>query len=239
MDLHGLRKAEAATLAALRSGHLQRAWAAFGLVALLIGWTALRWSPAAAPAPATVSDARADDAAAASTSTPAPVASVDLVETAAVCTAIARLESDADLHPLLERTGHLLGASGVVLWMAAGEELFAAAGHGYDPAVLRRLGPIPRGADNATAAAWRAGHVITVGGGPAARGAIVAPMLAPHRCIGVLAVEVTPGAEADVAAQSVAALIAAQLSAVVTAWPAGSSAPADLLAFERAAGASS
>jgi signal transduction protein with GAF and PtsI domain len=124
--------------------------------------------------------------------------------------------------------------------MAAGEELFPAAAYGYDLGQLRRLGPIAKGAVNATAAAWRSGQVQTVHGEAMSRGAVVAPMLGTERCIGVLAVEVNSDRASDKTTQATVSLVAAQLSAAVAPWPAGSSTePADILPFERAAGASS
>jgi hypothetical protein len=168
------------------------------------------------------------------------MSAVDLEEAAALCTAIGQLDSDRDLQGLIARTGHLLGAPGVVLWMAAGEELFPAAGHGYDAELLHRLGPLPRSAVNATAAAWRTGRLQVVPGDAASRAAIVAPMLGPLRCVGVLAVEVPPGLEADASTRAVTTMVAAQLAAVLTAWPAGSASPAaDVLPFDRAASATS
>jgi hypothetical protein len=108
--------------------------------------------------------------------------------------------------------------------MAAGEELFAVTAHGYSPQVLGKLGAISRKADNATAAAWREGRTITVPAADGGNGAIVAPLFGPDACIGVLAAEVPPGRDADPTAEAVTALIAAQLSTVVSAWPAASSA---------------
>jgi hypothetical protein len=63
-------------------------------------------------------------------------------------------------------------------------------------------------------------------------------MLGTDRCIGVLAVEVDAERVSDKTTQATVSLVAAQLSAVVTPWPAGSSAEqADILPFERTAGA--
>jgi hypothetical protein len=119
--------------------------------------------------------------------------------------------------------------------MAAGEEMFPVAWHGYDSRQLIRLGPIGPSSQNATAAAWRTGTLQSVAGGPASRSAIVAPLLGMERCIGVLAIEVEPGSEADATTQAVTTLIAAQLVTVLGAWPAGSSTtPAEALPFERA-----
>ena len=148
--------------------------------------------------------------------------------------AISRLKSEADVQGLLVRTASLLEASGVVVWMAAGEEMFPVAWHGYDSKQLLQLGPIGRSSLNATAAAWRTGALQSVAGGAASQSAIVAPLLGVERCIGVLAIEVAPGREAEVAVRAVVTLIAAQLVTVLGAWPAGSSVPpAEVLPFER------
>jgi signal transduction protein with GAF and PtsI domain len=65
-------------------------------------------------------------------------------------------------------------------------------------------------------------------------------MLGTERCIGVLAVEVNSERALDKTTQATVSLVAAQLSVVVAPWPAGSTVePADILPFERAAGASS
>ena len=74
----------------------------------------------------------------------------------------------------------------------------------------------------------------SVAGDSASRSAIVAPLLGVDRCIGVLAIEVPPGREADGPTKAVTTLIAAQLATVLGAWPAGSSmAPTEVLPFER------
>jgi hypothetical protein len=151
-----------------------------------------------------------------------PVA--DLAAAAGVCVAISRLTSAEALPELLARAAAAFGASGIIVWMGAGEELFPAAFHGYDPRTIGRLGPIARSADNATAAAWRTGEVKSVQGDMMSNGAIVAPMFGGANCIGVLAAEVRHGHEADPATRAVTAMIAAQLATVVSAWPAPSTA---------------
>jgi hypothetical protein len=153
-----------------------------------------------------------------------PSTSLDLQRAADVCTAIGQLTNADDLQPLLQQAAAVLNASGVVVWMAAGEELFAAAAFGYPKEVMRKLGPINRAAVNATAAAWRHGTLQAVSGSLAERGALAAPMLGPERCIGVLAVEVGVGQEADAATRAVTSLLAAQLAAALAGWPAASAA---------------
>lgn len=160
---------------------------------------------------------------------------IDLLRAAEVCKDLARVGDAADLPAVLARAAGVLDASGIIIWLGAGEQLFAAASHGYDARVLARLGAINRGAENATAAAWRDARLHTVAGesdlgdtaaGPVAtNGAIVAPMIGPDGCRGVLAVEVRHGREGDTAARAVASMFASQLAVVITAWPAASAAP--------------
>ena len=149
-------------------------------------------------------------------------ASVDLAAAADLCAALSRLTTTAALPPLLARAADLLDAPGIILWMGAGEELFAVAAHGYRPEIVARLGSIARGSDNATAAAWRTGQATIVAGDAAGNGAVVTPMFGPDACIGALAVELRNGREQDPATCAVAAMIAAQLATVVSAWPAAS-----------------
>jgi hypothetical protein len=144
---------------------------------------------------------------------------VNLREAAAVCTAISRVTDAGALPDVLARAAAVIDAAGIIVWLSAGEELFAVAGHGYSPAMLGRLGPIARNTDNATAAAWRRGELRTVAGDTTSPGAIVAPMFGPECCMGVLAAEVRHGRETDTATQAVTSLIASQLATIVTAWP--------------------
>jgi hypothetical protein len=147
----------------------------------------------------------------------------DLASVAELCTDLSRVTATAALPDLLGRVALALDASGVILWISAGEQLFPVTGHGYGQDVLARLPPIARDAENATADAWRKGRLTVVGAtGPADNGAIVAPLLGPHGCLGVLAAEVRHGAEHNPAIRAVAAVIAAQLATVVPAWPAAS-----------------
>ncbi len=227
---------------------MKQAWIALAVVALLFAWALVRSSrrPMAAasdeiqpdqpePDHVPLNEFRRPAGHAARDAAQAFAPSVDLTETAALCTAISRLRVETDLEALLIRTARLLGASGIVVWMTAGDEMFPVAWHGYDSRQLSQLGPIGASSMNATAAAWRSGTLQTVSGDSTSRSAIVAPLLGMERCIGVLAIEVTPGQELDVTMQAVTTLIAAQLVTVLGAWPASSSvAPADVLRFEGA-----
>ena len=161
-----------------------------------------------------------------STAEPAAQPVVDLTAAASICTGISQLSTSSALPGLLARAAQVIDASGIIIWMGAGDELFAAAAHGYDPRIIARMGSIPRSADNATATAWRTGEQRTVPGNGDSNGAIVAPMFGAEGCIGVLAAEVRQGREADTSTRAVTTMLAAQLATVVTAWPAASAAPA-------------
>jgi hypothetical protein len=162
-------------------------------------------------------------------------ASPDLAGAADLCTAIARTTDANDLPAFLTRASAALGASGVVVWMAAGDELIAASAHGYDTRAFDRLGPIKRSAQNATAAAWRLGSMQVVPSGEASNGALVAPMLGTERCVGVLAVEVPRGREADPAIQAITRFLAAQFAATLAPWPAASVADPPFRSLDKAA----
>lgn len=239
-SVRALRAAEDESFGVARAGALDSAWTIVGLTAAfwVAGLMLLTRLPAASAPPSTpvsVAGASLLDEQSLHLEPPA-VVRPNLQAAADVCTALGRLTSADDLPRLLQQAAAVLDASGVVVWMAAGEELFAAAAFGYAPAVVRTMGPINRAAINATAAAWRSGALQAVAGDDSVRSALAAPMLGAERCIGVLAVEMKAGREEDPAIRAVATLIAAQLAAAVAAWPAASTAaPIAAPPLERAA----
>lgn len=246
--LKDLREAEAAAYAAERDTIRQRTWTTIGGVAFVwtIGLLLLAPLPRhdiVAPTAAAVPGAAVPRTAPAAASPPpdrladlvnlpnqSQISNLksqrdtDLAAAADLCTAISRVTSTEALPELLERAAHLLDASGLIVWMGAGDELFAAVSHGYDARIIGRLGTIKRTAENATAAAWRTGALQIVDADAMSNGAIVAPMFGPDRCIGVFAVEVRHGREQDAATRAVATMIAAQLATAIAAWPAPSEA---------------
>ena len=224
-----LRDLQAAEHAHLRAelGELGRLrWLTFGTVALL--WTLgllvlVTVRPRVAPAQQEAAQKRVETPRMIELSLrPSPRAGVDLAAAATVCTDLSRITTTSALPGLLGRAAGALDASGLILWISAGDQLFPVMGHGYSQEVLARMGPIARDAENAAASAWRSGQLTVV---PAAttggQGAIVTPLFGLHSCIGVLSAELRQGEEKP-EVQAVAAIIAAQLSTVVPAWPAGS-----------------
>jgi len=229
-SLRDLQAAEQSHLRAELRALAQQRWLTLGALAAL--WMAglvvlSRWSASSAPAAIRVNDQPGTQR----TSEPQPRsqhrASVDLAAAAAVCTDLSRITTTSALPGLLGRAARVLDASGLILWISAGEQLFPVMAHGYSDDMLARMGPIAGDAENAAASAWRTGQLAVV---PAAttggQGAIVTPLFGLHSCIGVLSAEVRQG-ESSPSVQAVATMIAAQLSTVVPAWPAGSLTPAD------------
>jgi hypothetical protein len=237
-QLHALRKAEDAVAKAEQQALLERAVAVLGGCALLwlLGLVVLARTPArivvssepvAAPpvhdfqAPIMESFASPVVAEAADRSEPR---AVDLGAAADVCTELSRLADSDALPEVLARAANVLDANGIIVWLGAGEELFVAAAHGYPSDVASQLGPISRQASNATAAAWRKGELHLVPGTPMAYGALVAPLMRPDGCFGVLAAELRNQREHEPATQAVTTMIAAQLSSILAAGPAPSEA---------------
>jgi hypothetical protein len=151
----------------------------------------------------------------------APVAPVapdvtPLVQSLAdLCADIGRVSEAAELSPLLERAARLMGARGLVVWLASADarELAAAVSHGYDERVLARMGAIAVDDRNVTAAAFRtqaASRTAPEGDVP---GAVAVPMLTGSGASGVLAVEVRLETDMD-RATALAGVVAAQLASL-------------------------
>jgi hypothetical protein len=237
-SLHAFRTAELKTYQTTRAASARRSSVSLAIVATLwaVGLVAFAVWPrrriVAAVAVEAPSNIQERD--------PAPVVepapSIDLTATAALSTELSQLIDQTALSGLLAKAANILGARGVIVWIGAGGELFAIAAHGYDDALLRRIRPIAREAENATAAAWRRGELLALPADAGGYGAIVAPLLGPAGCVGVLAAEVNGERDRDPSTQAVAMILASQLAAVLAAWPAAST--ADERPLDRQAAAS-
>lgn len=221
------RQAAATAVAGERDGLFAQLWVVLGSTALLwmLGLVGLARLPAASvrPAPSVSRPPKMEEPPTSVREADVTVPA-DLLAAARICADISRLSSSDQLSAILSRVKTAIDARGLVVWMSAGEELFAALWHGYDPETMKRLGRIGRSHDNATISAWRSGELRTVAGDDTSNGAIVAPMCSGDRCIGVLAAEVGRGQEQDSTRQALTTMIAAQLASVVIAWPAPSAA---------------
>ena len=148
-------------------------------------------------------------------------ATYDLRLAAELCTDLSRLTDLDELPGVLERATSLLHAEGLIIWVrdGSGNALRPAAGHGYSPDIMSRMGPISCDGDNATATAYRRAELGVVSGSGQTLGAVVAPLLAPTCCVGVMSVEIHEGWEANEVVQATASILAAQLATLVTADP--------------------
>ena len=153
--------------------------------------------------------------------TSSPAVSPDLQRAAELCTDLARLTSTADLPRVLERAADVLHASKLIIWVCddSGKSLRPAIAHGYPAETLSRLGSVACDADNAAAAAYRTEALQVVPGRGASPGALVAPLLSPSRCIGVMSAELQRGWVTSEVVQATASILAAQLATVVTTAP--------------------
>ena len=138
----------------------------------------------------------------------------DLLAAANLCTELARVEGAADLQPLLQKAAEILDAIGLIVWVWDGiaEELRPSMAYGYSDRVLAQLPTVKAEADNATAAAFRSRGTCTIDGGEYASGALVAPLMTPAGCAGVLALELPRGSEHTASVRAIATIFAAQLA---------------------------
>jgi hypothetical protein len=149
----------------------------------------------------------------------APRASLPgLKAAAALCTEMGRIRDVQDLSTALGHAADAMDASGLVVWVgdARGADLRPIAAHGYPEDTLARMPSVPRSANNAAAAAYRAGTLQIVLARPgSSSGAVVAPLLSSDGCIGALTAEIRSGGETSDSAQALAAIFAAQLVGVL------------------------
>jgi hypothetical protein len=152
----------------------------------------------------------------------------DLLATARLCSDFSRVSQAGELPGLLAHAAAVLNAAGIIVWVAdpADGSLRPALSHGYPVQALAKMSTLARDADNATAEAYRSGQLQTVRGSGTTPGALVAPLLAPAGCVGVMAAEIRAGKETDQHVQALATILAAQLASLVPATPAPSTSPA-------------
>jgi len=142
-----------------------------------------------------------------------------ILKTAAqLCTDFACMRDLNDLQLLLARASDVMDAAGLVVWLGNVDkgELQPVLTQGYSDETRARLPNVARSANNAAAAAYRSGEVQIVRSRPGgAKGAVVAPILGVHGCIGALSAEIRGGGEASDSVQALASIVAAQLASVL------------------------
>jgi transcriptional regulator with XRE-family HTH domain len=145
----------------------------------------------------------------------------NIVSAARLCTRIARARDDRDLSSALEEAVVVLEARGAILWVwdPDRDSLGPVLANGYSEELLTRLPDVSRHADNAIAEAFRFGQKQVVRGTADATGAIVAPLVTPDGCAGVLALEYADGIEQHELVQALVTIITAQLSTLFATPP--------------------
>lgn len=143
--------------------------------------------------------------------------SLDLASVAHLCTRLACAQEADEVTAVLEEAALVLDLAGVILWApdAHGVVLTPVFAHGYPDEVIAQMARVTTDADNASAEAFRSGRMCIVRGNEASTGAIVAPMLTPMGCAGVLAVEVRNGAEQREDLRAALTILAAQISTLM------------------------
>lgn len=139
----------------------------------------------------------------------------DLELLAALCADLGKVGRVGELEPLLARAAALMGARGLMVWLAdaTGDTLSAATAHGYDPDLLGRVGVIARAADNLTATAFRTDAAAVAPATATHPAAVAVPLPATSGPAGVLAIELRPGGEHDLRQlTALAGVVAAQLA---------------------------
>src|SRR5215471_243164 len=152
-------------------------------------------------------------------STDDAVAELDLLAAAHLCTKLAQADADSDVTLLLKEASRILDAIGLIVWTWEPDTgtLTPSISDGYSDRVLSQLPTVRRDADNATAAAFRSSQICAVAGADGATSALAVPVLAPSRCVGVLAVELRNGAEQAAPVRAVATMFAAQIGRLLEA----------------------
>ena len=148
---------------------------------------------------------------------PAPAPQFDLPAIARLCTRFGQASSAHDVQPLLQEVASILDATGVIVWLwnSSSAVLRPALVYGYSAGVVARLPVVTREDDNPTAASFRSGKIREIASEAGSCGAVVLPLLLRAKCVGVLAVELQPGARLTESARAVATILAAALTQLV------------------------
>ena len=139
-----------------------------------------------------------------------------------LCTDLGRVSDVEELRQLIGRAADVMDASGLIVWMGTpdGSQLMPTLSHGYLPEIVSRFPPLSRSAENAAARSYRTSQIQIVLARPGeSNGAIVAPVLSPQGCVGVLSAEIRGGGETSESVQALAAIFAAQLAGVLHSTP--------------------
>ncbi|HEY1302368.1 MAG TPA: helix-turn-helix transcriptional regulator [Vicinamibacterales bacterium] len=146
-----------------------------------------------------------------------PTTPVDFLALAKLCTKLACAEEAPELTSVLEDAAGVLSGVGLILWIpdAMGVALTTAFAYGYPAEMIAQLPSVSAEATNAIAEAFRTRTTCVVTGTAADNGAIVAPLLTPSGCSGVISLEVRAGAEQRDEVRAALTILAAQVSTLM------------------------
>ncbi|HKE85648.1 MAG TPA: helix-turn-helix transcriptional regulator [Vicinamibacterales bacterium] len=144
-------------------------------------------------------------------------ASIDFLVLAKLCTKLACAEDAPELTSVLEDAAGVLGGVGLILWIpdTMGVFLTTAFAYGYPAEMIAQLPSVPAEATNAIAEAFRTRTTCVVKGTAADNGAIVAPLLTPSGCSGVISLEMRGGEEQRDEVRAAVMILAAQVSTLM------------------------
>jgi len=150
-------------------------------------------------------------------SAPVPQTPVDMTAVANLCTRLSCAQEAHEVTAALDEAAEVLDLVGLILWIpdAMGIVLTPVFSHGYPDELIAQAARVTTDADNAGAEAFRTGRLCIVNGSDTRTGAIVAPLLTPMGCTGVLAVEVRNGAEQRDDLRAAVSILAAQVSTLM------------------------
>ena len=142
---------------------------------------------------------------------------LDLSAVAHLCTRLGCAQEAHEVTSALEDAASVLHAVGVILWIpdGLGVALTPVFAHGYSDEMIAHLPRVSADANNASAEAFRTRTTCVVNGGDLGTGAVVAPLLTPTGCAGVLALELRNGAEQREDVRAAVTILAAQISTLV------------------------
>ncbi|MDO8678723.1 MAG: GAF domain-containing protein [Acidobacteriota bacterium] len=132
-----------------------------------------------------------------------------------ICSDLSTLSDVGALSGALERAADVLGASGVIVWVASndGSTLSPVATHGFDARLVARIGMVARDSSNLTAMAFRDNAArVSAATASTPSAAVAVAMCGPSGPVGVLSAELRAGRHADDACVALATIFAAQLA---------------------------
>jgi len=131
-----------------------------------------------------------------------------------ICSDLSTLSDVGALSGALARAANILGASGVIVWVASndGGTLAPVATHGFDARLVARIGKVARESSNLTAAAFRENAARVSLPTATMPAAVAVAMCGPSGPVGVLSAELRAGRHADDACVALATIFAAQLA---------------------------